>query len=39
MADLASTIDEIWTNRDTLTADDADANAAIGEAIALLDSG
>ena len=39
MADLAATIEEIWNARDSLAADDADANAAIGEAIALLDRG
>ena len=39
MADLAATIEEIWNNRESLAADDADANAAIGEAIALLDRG
>jgi 2,3,4,5-tetrahydropyridine-2-carboxylate N-succinyltransferase len=39
MADLAATIDEIWTDRESLAADDTEANAAIGEAIALLDSG
>ena len=39
MADLAATIEEIWNNRESLAADDADANAAIGEAIDLLDRG
>jgi 2,3,4,5-tetrahydropyridine-2-carboxylate N-succinyltransferase len=39
MADLAATIEELWNSRDSLAADDADANAAIGEAIALLDRG
>lgn len=39
MADLASTIDELWNNRDSLSASDGDAVRAVGEAIALLDSG
>ncbi len=39
MADLASTIDELWNNRDSLSASDDDAVRAVGEAIALLDSG
>ena len=39
MADLAATIDELWNNRDALSASDGDAVAAVGQAIALLDSG
>ena len=39
MADLASTIDELWNNRDSLSAADTDAVASVGQAIALLDSG
>jgi 2,3,4,5-tetrahydropyridine-2-carboxylate N-succinyltransferase len=39
MADLAATIDELWERRTELTPDDADANAAIGEALDLLDTG
>lgn len=39
MADLAATIDELWERRAELLPDDTDANAAIGDAIALLDRG
>jgi 2,3,4,5-tetrahydropyridine-2-carboxylate N-succinyltransferase len=39
MAELSATIDELWNNRESLTSADADAVAAVGQAIALLDTG
>ena len=39
MADAQSTIEELWERRDELTAGDADAFAAVKEAIDLLDAG
>lgn len=39
MAELSATIDELWNNREALSAADTDAVAAVGQAIALLDSG
>ena len=39
MSDLQARIEELWANRDSLAPDDADANAAIHEAIDLLDRG
>jgi 2,3,4,5-tetrahydropyridine-2-carboxylate N-succinyltransferase len=39
MAELSATIDELWNNRDSLSAADTEAVAAVGQAIALLDSG
>ncbi|HBM55276.1 MAG TPA: hypothetical protein DD388_01505, partial [Acidimicrobiaceae bacterium] len=39
MSDLQSRIEELWANRESLNPDDADANAAIHEAIELLDRG
>src|SRR4051812_11294831 len=39
MADLQATIEELWERRDELAAGDADATAAVHEAIDLLDRG
>ncbi len=39
MADLQATIEELWARRDELGPDDADARAAVEEAIDLLDRG
>jgi 2,3,4,5-tetrahydropyridine-2-carboxylate N-succinyltransferase len=39
MAALESTIDELWANRESLTAANTEAVAAVGEAIGLLDRG
>lgn len=39
MSDLQARIEELWANRDSLAPEDADANAAIHEAIDLLDRG
>ncbi len=39
MAELQAQIEELWANRETLEAQDADANAIIHEAVGLLDSG
>jgi 2,3,4,5-tetrahydropyridine-2-carboxylate N-succinyltransferase len=39
MADLQKLIEDLWTNRDEMTADDADATRLIVEAIELLDRG
>ncbi|MBU6330631.1 MAG: 2,3,4,5-tetrahydropyridine-2,6-dicarboxylate N-succinyltransferase, partial [Acidobacteria bacterium] len=39
MATLETTIDELWANRESLSASDADAVTAVAEAIALLDRG
>jgi 2,3,4,5-tetrahydropyridine-2-carboxylate N-succinyltransferase len=39
MADLSATIDELWETRDSLTASDTDAVAAVTSAIDLLDTG
>ncbi|HYD10549.1 MAG TPA: hypothetical protein VEA78_10635, partial [Acidimicrobiales bacterium] len=39
MADLASQIDDLWAMRDELSSKDADAVAAVTEAIDLLDNG
>lgn len=39
MADLSATIDELWANRESLSAADGDAVTAVRSAIALLDSG
>ena len=37
MSDLQTRIEELWANRESLDPDDADANAAIHEAIELLE--
>ena len=39
MAELSATIDQLWNDREQLSAQDADAVAAVGRAIALLDAG
>src|SRR5260221_5454194 len=39
MADLAAQIEELWSRRDELSPDDADARAVVDEAIGLLDRG
>jgi 2,3,4,5-tetrahydropyridine-2,6-dicarboxylate N-succinyltransferase len=39
MADLRKLIEDLWAHRDELAADDTDANAAIVDAIGLLDRG
>jgi 2,3,4,5-tetrahydropyridine-2,6-dicarboxylate N-succinyltransferase len=39
MADLRKLIEDLWAHRDQLAADDTDANAAIVDAIGLLDRG
>src|SRR3954462_1508992 len=39
MADLAAAIDDLWDHRDELRAGDAEADAAVTEAVDLLDTG
>ena len=39
MAEMRTQIDELWGMRDELSPEDADARAAVGEAVGLLDSG
>ena len=39
MTELQAQIEELWAHRETLAANDTDANAIINEAVGLLDSG